>query len=116
MEKRFIKTYTQGGFADNCMQIWVDRKTGVNYLENNNMLVSKVMNEQPAFKDFNRFVVDEDELYAINSMNINGTVLVPEGFPKTLKIVEDLGYPTKVVSTDEFRKIDGSLTCLSLRF
>jgi len=31
-EKRFVKTYTQGGFADNCMQIWVDRKTGVNYL------------------------------------------------------------------------------------
>lgn len=31
-EKRFIKTYTQGGFADNLMQIWVDQKTGVNYL------------------------------------------------------------------------------------
>jgi hypothetical protein len=31
-EKRFIKTYTQGGFAENLMQVWVDRKTGVNYL------------------------------------------------------------------------------------
>ena len=31
-EKRFIKTYTQGGFANNLMQIWVDRKTSVNYL------------------------------------------------------------------------------------
>jgi len=31
-EKRFIKTYTQGGFADNLMQIWVDKKTGINYL------------------------------------------------------------------------------------
>ena len=31
-EKRFIKTYTQGGFAENLMQIWVDKKTGVNYL------------------------------------------------------------------------------------
>lgn len=31
-EKRFIKTYTQGGFADNLMQIWVDKQTGVNYL------------------------------------------------------------------------------------
>lgn len=30
--KRFIKTYTQGGFAENLMQIWVDRQTGVNYL------------------------------------------------------------------------------------
>lgn len=30
--KRFIKIYTQGGFAENLMQIWVDRQTGVNYL------------------------------------------------------------------------------------
>ena len=32
MEKRFVKTYTQGGFAGNLMQIWVDQTTGVNYL------------------------------------------------------------------------------------
>lgn len=31
-EKRFIKIHTEGGFADNLMQIWVDRQTGVNYL------------------------------------------------------------------------------------
>ena len=31
-DKRFMKVYTQGGFADNLMQIWVDKKTGVNYL------------------------------------------------------------------------------------
>ena len=74
------------------------------------------MNAQPAFKDFNRFVVEPEELYAINSMNNNGTVLVPEGYPKTQKIIEDLGYPVKLMDTNEFKKIDGSLTCLSLRF
>lgn len=31
-EKRFVKTYSQSGFVDNVMQIWVDRQTGVNYL------------------------------------------------------------------------------------
>lgn len=86
------------------------------YLENNNMLVTAVMNEEPAFKAFNRFIVEPDELYAINSLNINGTVLVPEGYPKTKKLIEDLGYSVKLVDTGEFKKIDGSLTCLSLRF
>ena len=86
------------------------------YLENNNMLASKKMNEAEAFKDFNRFVVPKEELYAINSLYINGTVLVPDGFPKTLEHIKSLGYPVKVVNTDEFKKIDGSLTCLSLRF
>ena len=31
-EKRFVKTYSQGGFVNNTMEIWVDRQTGVNYL------------------------------------------------------------------------------------
>ncbi len=31
-EKRFVKTYSQGGFVANTMEIWVDRVTGVNYL------------------------------------------------------------------------------------
>lgn len=86
------------------------------YLENNNMLVSAKMNEVPEFQKFNRFVVPENELYAINSLYINGTVLVPHGFPKTLEHIKSLGYPVIVVNTDEFKKIDGSLTCLSLRF
>ena len=86
------------------------------YLENNNMLVTETMNKEEAFKGFNRFVVDAEELYAVNSLNINGTVLVPAGYPKTQKIIEDLGYPVILMDTNEFRLIDGSLTCLSLRF
>ena len=31
-DKRFVKVYSQSGFTDNLMQIWVDRETGVNYL------------------------------------------------------------------------------------
>ena len=30
-DKRFVKTYSQGGFSTG-MEIWVDQKTGVNYL------------------------------------------------------------------------------------
>lgn len=86
------------------------------YLENNNLFVTETMNAAPAFADFHRIVIPAEELYAINSLNINGTVMVPKGYPKTLQILEDLGYPTKLVDTSEFRKIDGSLTCLSLRF
>ncbi len=31
-EKRFVKVYTQSGFIDNSMAIYVDKVTGVNYL------------------------------------------------------------------------------------
>lgn len=91
-------------------------KDFVIYLENNNLLLSAKMNEVEAFKSFNRFVVPKEELYAINSLYINGTVLVPANHPKTQAYIEKLGYPVKAINTNEFKKIDGSLTCLSLRF
>ena len=116
--KQFNDIVTKFGYTSSTVPVTegLHLKDFVIYLENNNMLVTPIMNEMEAFKEFNRFVIDEDELYAINSMNINGTVLVPEGYPKTQKIIEDLGYPIVLVDTGEFRKIDGSLTCLSLRF
>ncbi len=116
--KQFNDIVTKFGYTSSTVPVTegLHLKDFVIYLENNNMLVTAVMNDMEAFKDFNRFVVDSDELYAINSMNINGTVLVPDGYPKTKKIIEDLGYPVKLMDTEEFKKIDGSLTCLSLRF
>lgn len=116
--KQFNDIVTKFGYTSSTVPVTegLHLKDFVIYLENNNMLVTAVMNDMEAFKDFNRFVVDPDELYAINSMNINGTVLVPDGYPKTRKIIEDLGYPIKLMDTAEFKKIDGSLTCLSLRF
>lgn len=116
--RQFNEIVTKFGYTSSTVPVTegLHLKDFVINLENNNLLVSPAMNEQEAFKDFNRYVIDADELYAINSMYINGTVLVPAGFPKTQKLIEDLGYPVKLVDTNEFRKIDGSLTCLSLRF
>ena len=31
-DKRFVKIYSQGGFVENTMQLWVDKQSGVNYL------------------------------------------------------------------------------------
>ena len=31
-DKRFVKTFSQGGFVNNTLEIYVDRQTGVNYL------------------------------------------------------------------------------------
>ena len=40
----------------------------------------------------------------------------PTSFENYADVLAELGYPVKLVDTNEFRKIDGSLTCLSLRF
>lgn len=91
-------------------------KTGVNYIENNNMLVSGEFINKPEFANYNKIVIPEEEAYAANCIWVNDTVIVPEGYPTVLKAVRDAGYETLVVDTSEFRKIDGGLSCLSLRF
>ena len=91
-------------------------KTGVNYLENDNMLVCGEFIEKEEFKKYNKTVIPEDEAYAANCIWVNDTVIVPAGYPKVLEAVQKLGYKTLTVDTSEFKKLDGGLSCLSLRF
>ena len=91
-------------------------KTGVNYLENNQMLVSGEFIEKPEFAAYQKTVIPEEEAYAANCIWVNGTVIVPKGYPRVQKAVQALGYRTITVDTSEYRKLDGGLSCLSLRF
>ncbi|MGM0505104.1 MAG: N(G),N(G)-dimethylarginine dimethylaminohydrolase, partial [Bacteroidota bacterium] len=61
-------------------------------------------------------IVEPDEEYAANVLRINDYVLVPAGFPKTRTAIENLGYQTIELELSEFQKMDGGLSCLSLRF
>jgi len=91
-------------------------KSGVSYLENNQLLVSGEFVKHPALAGFEQWVVEPDESYAANSLWVNSRVLVPAGFPKTLELIKQAGYDTRVLDMSEFRKLDGGLSCLSLRF
>lgn len=91
-------------------------KTGLAFLEDNHLLVAGEFIEQDTFKDFNRIIIDEDESYAANCIRVNSYVLVPEGFDKTKEKIEAAGLNVITVDTSEYRKVDGGLSCLSLRF
>jgi dimethylargininase len=91
-------------------------KSGVSYLENNMLLAVEQLESHQAFKHLDIIPVPQDESYAANSLWINGIILVPEGFPVTLQNIIDAGYETIVLDMSEFRKLDGGLSCLSLRF
>lgn len=91
-------------------------KTGVNYIENNNLLVTGEFIDKPEFQQFHKIIIPEEEAYAANCIWMNGTVIVPAGYPQVKAAVERAGYPVLTVDTSEFRKVDGGLSCLSLRF
>ncbi|MCK5921504.1 MAG: hypothetical protein KAG66_11230, partial [Methylococcales bacterium] len=91
-------------------------KTGLSYLENNNLVATGEFLSESQFQKFNILEIDADEAYTANCVWINGFVLVPFGFPKAKKMIEAAGYQTIVVDVSEFQKLDGGLSCLSLRF
>lgn len=91
-------------------------KTAVSYLENNNLIACSEMLVKEEFGMFNILPIEEDESYAANCIWVNGKVLIPRGCPKARITIQNSGYPVIEVDVSEFRKLDGGLSCLSLRF
>ena len=91
-------------------------KTGLAYLENNNLLATGEFLKNKDFEQYNILEVNRKESYAANSIWVNGHVIMPAGFPDIQNKVQKAGYDVVEVDTSEFRKLDGGVSCLSLRF
>ena len=91
-------------------------KSIVNYVGRNTLILSEDATRHTAFADFEHIVVSREEEYAGNTLWINDTLITPDGYPDTLSKLERLGLNVISIDTSEFRKMDGGLTCLSLRF
>ena len=90
-------------------------KSSVNSLGGERLLVTREFAQCAQLADFQRVVVPAGESYAGNSLWINDRVIVPIGFPATRKLIDGLGIETIETDVSEFRKMDGGLTCLSIR-
>lgn len=90
-------------------------KSSVNSLGGDRLLVTGEFAQCAQLSGFQRIVVPAAESYAANSLWINGRVIVPSGFPATRKLIDDSGIETIETDVSEFRKMDGGLTCLSIR-
>jgi dimethylargininase len=91
-------------------------KSGVTYLGNNLLAVAGELIGRPEFAHFDQINIIAEESYAANCLSINGSILMPAGFPVTGEAFRKTGQPVIEIDLSEFRKIDGGLSCLSLRF
>lgn len=90
-------------------------KSSLNFVGENTMLVTRDFAGHPAISDFRQITCPEGEEYAANTLLVNGTLIMPTGYPRTRALLEPLGLPIVELDTSEYRKMDGGLTCLSLR-
>ncbi len=116
--KQLIKILEKYGYSGSTVSInnVLHLKSGVAYLENNYLVATGEFADKEEFKKYNILKVKDEESYAANCVWINDFVLVAKGFPKTKKLIEEAGYETIELDVSEFRKLDGGLSCLSLRF
>jgi dimethylargininase len=91
-------------------------KSDVSYVGQNTLLISESLADHAAFSQFRKIIIDRGEAYAANSLLVNGQILTPRGFPRTKNKLLEAGFKVIEVETSEFRKMDGGLSCLSLRF
>jgi len=98
------------------LNIFLHLKTGVAYIGDDNLVVSGELIDNPIFKNYNLIKVEEEENYATNCIRTNNYVLIAEGFKRLRDTIKGLGYKTLEIDVSEFRKMDGGLSCLSLRF
>jgi dimethylargininase len=60
--------------------------------------------------------VAPSEQYAANAVRVNDEVFTASGFPMLAGTLHKLQYRTRSLDMSEFAKMDGGLSCLSLRF
>jgi len=60
--------------------------------------------------------VEAAEAYAANCLRVNDRLLVAAGHPRLWARLRETGYDVLPLEMSEFQKMDGGLSCLSLRF
>ena len=116
--KQLIKALKKYGMSGSIVEMseMLHLKSGLAYLEDNVLLITGEFINNLEFKKFNKIIIDEEETYSANCIRVNDYLLVPAGYPKTKEKIEAAGFKVIAVDTSEYRKVNGGLSCLSLRF
>jgi dimethylargininase len=90
-------------------------KSGIAWLGGDHLVTTDGLATHPALARFERLIVAEADGYGANCVAINGAVLMATGFPALAARVAALGHRVIELEMSEFRKMDGGLSCLSIR-
>lgn len=91
-------------------------KSGVSYIGRNTLVVIEEVAGLEQFAAYEQIRVAPEESYAANCVRVNERVLVAAGYPRLLGELTARGFDPLQLAMSEFQKMDGGLSCLSLRF
>ncbi|QLQ18809.1 MAG: dimethylarginine dimethylaminohydrolase [Exiguobacterium profundum] len=90
-------------------------KTDCSLLDAETVLATDRLAASGCFACYRVVPVAAGEEAAANTIRFNDLVLMPEGFPRTRDTILE-GYQVREIGNSECAKLDGGMSCLSLRF
>jgi dimethylargininase len=119
--KQLAAFLAQSGYSSSLVDIRAMKsilhlKSGIACIEERQLVVMEEMADRPEFRGYDRIQVAPEESYAANCVRVNGFVLIPTGFPELAAKLTQRGFKLLPLEVSEFQKMDGGLSCLSLRF
>jgi dimethylargininase len=91
-------------------------KSGIAYIGERRFVVAPGFPLTAHMPGFEWIEVATNEAYGANCVRINDQVLIAEGHPVLERTLTALEYRVSALQMSEFAKMDGGLSCLSLRF
>jgi dimethylargininase len=91
-------------------------KSGIAWLGGKTLVVIDALASHPAFRGWDLMRVPKGEEYAANCILVNDAVFFAAGFPLLERALSERGHRLIVLPMSEYQKMDGGLSCLSLRF
>ena len=91
-------------------------KTDCSLLDAETILSTRRLDASGCFRGYRVIHTADGEEPAANSIRYNDLVLMPAGFPRTHARLVDAGYEVRTINNSECAKLDGGMSCLSLRF
>jgi dimethylargininase len=91
-------------------------KSGMSYIGDNVLVVMEEMAGWPEFSSYDLLTVSKEESYAANCVRVNDRVFLAKGYPTLTAELRSRGFIPLILDMSEFQKMDGGLSCLSLRF
>ena len=91
-------------------------KTDCSLLDADTILSTKKLDASGCFAGYKVIHTVEGEEACANTIRFNNLVVMPAGFPRTRDKLISAGYDVREVGNSEAAKLDGGMSCLSLRF
>lgn len=119
--RQLAELLAKDGITSSCVDIRgvagiLHLKSGIAHVAERRIVVIDSLASDPAFESWEIVPVDAGEEYAANCVPVNDRLLFPKGFPRLEARLRSLGQRPLVLDMSEFQKMDGGLSCLSLRF